>query len=104
MTDVNDAETILGMPAKNASGVVMGQEALKLSPEGRILMMLGREGVAGTGADGFDRPTGVAVAANGDIFVSDGHTANKHNASRVVKFSRDGRFIKEWGRKGSAAG
>jgi len=103
-TDVNDQSAILGMPAKNADGVVMGQEALKLSPDGKILMTLGKEGVAGTGQDGFDRPTGVAVGRNGDIFVSDGHAPNKSGAARVVKFSRDGRFIKEWGRKGSAPG
>ncbi len=82
----------------------MGQEVLKLSPDGKVLMMLGKQGVAGTGADGFDRPTGVAVAANGDIFVSDGHDPNKSGAGRVVKFSKDGRFIKAWGRKGSAPG
>jgi DNA-binding beta-propeller fold protein YncE len=103
-TDVNDEEAILGVPARSANGVVMGQEVLKLSPEGKVLMALGTEGVAGSGANGFDRPTSVAVASNGDIFVSDGHAPNKHDAGRVVKFSRDGRFIKEWGRKGSAPG
>ena len=46
----------------------------------------------------------MAVAPNGDIFVSDGHTPNKFGTSRVVKFSKDGKFIKAWGRKGSAAG
>jgi len=103
-TDVNDQETILGMSARNAAGVIMGQEVLKLSPEGKVLMTLGKEGVAGTGPDGFDRPTGVAVAPSGDIFVSDGHEPNKSGAGRVVKFSKDGRFIKEWGRKGAAPG
>src|SRR2546425_6697372 len=103
-TDVNDEETILGMSAKNASGVIMGEEVLKLSPEGKVLMMLGKEGVAGTGPDAFDRPTGVAVASNGDIFVSDGHAPNKYGTGRVVKFSKDGHFIKAWGRKGSAPG
>jgi DNA-binding beta-propeller fold protein YncE len=68
------------------------------------LMTLGKPGVAGTGPDGFDRPTSVAVAPNGDVFVSDGHAPNKTGAGRVVKFSNDGRFIKEWGRKGSAPG
>ena len=102
VTDVNDQETVLGMSARNAAGAVMGQEVLKLSPDGKVLMMLGKQGVAGTGADGFDRPTGVAVAANGDIFVSDGHDPNKSGAGRVVKFSKDGHFIKAWGRKGSA--
>jgi DNA-binding beta-propeller fold protein YncE len=103
-TDVNDQETVLGISAKNASGVVMGEEVLKLSPDGRVLLTLGKEGVAGTGPDAFDRPTGVAVAPNGDIFVSDGHAPNKFGTARVVKFSKDGRFIKSWGRKGSAPG
>lgn len=103
-TDVNDQEMILGMSARNSEGVIMGQEVLKLSPEGKVLMVLGKEGVAGTGPDAFDRPTSVAVAPNGDIFVSDGHDPNKYSAGRVVKFSKDGRFIKTWGRKGSAPG
>lgn len=103
-SDVNDEETVLGMSAKNAAGVVMGQEVLKLSPEGKVLMTLGKEGVAGTGPDMFDRPTGVAIAPNGDIFVSDGHYPNKHNTARVVEFSKDGKFIKEWGKKGAGPG
>lgn len=103
-TDVNDQDTILGMSARNASGVVMGEEVLKLSPEGKVLMTLGEEGVAGTGPNTFDRPTSVAVAPNGDIFVSDGHAPNKYGTARVVKFSKDGRFVKSWGRKGSGPG
>jgi DNA-binding beta-propeller fold protein YncE len=103
-TDVNDEETILGMSARNASGVVMGEEVLKLSPAGKVLMILGKEGVAGTGPDAFDRPTSVAVAPNGDIFVSDGHAPNKYGTARVVKFSKDGRLIKSWGGKGSGPG
>jgi sugar lactone lactonase YvrE len=42
------------------------------------------------------------VAKNGDIFVADGHGATTNN--RVVKFSRDGDFIKAWGRRGSGPG
>jgi DNA-binding beta-propeller fold protein YncE len=103
-TDVNDQEKVLGLSARNEKGVILGQEVLKLSPDGKVLMMLGKEGVAGTGADGFDRPSGVAVAPNGDIFVSDGHDPNVHKAGRVVKFSKDGHFIKSWGKKGSAPG
>jgi hypothetical protein len=103
-SDVNDQATVLGMSAKNADGVVMGQEVLKLSPTGKILMVLGKEGVAGNGPDTFDRPTGVAVAANGDVFVSDGHSPNKHNSARIVKFAKDGSFIKTWGQKGAGPG
>jgi len=103
-TDVNDAEVVLGMSARNATGVVMGQEVLKLSPNGQVLMTLGREGVSGNGPDAFDRPTGVAIAPNGDIFVTDGHLPNAHNNGRVLKFSKDGKFIKSWGKRGSAPG
>jgi hypothetical protein len=103
-SDVNDEESVLGMSAKNADGVVRGQEVLKLSPAGKVLMTIGKEGVSGNGPDTFDRPTGVAVAPNGDVFVTDGHAPNQHNSARVVKFSRDGRFIKTWGHKGTAPG
>jgi DNA-binding beta-propeller fold protein YncE len=104
VTDVNDKETILGMPARNAAGVIFGQEVLKLDQNGKVLMMLGKMGVGGSGTDTFDRPTGVGIAANGDIFVSDGHNGNASNGARVMKFSKDGRFIKTWGHRGSAPG
>ena len=104
VSDVNDQDTVLGMSAKNADGAIMGQEVLKLSPNGKVFMMLGKEGVAGNGPDTFDRPTGVAVAPNGDIFVADGHAPNKYDSARVVKFSKDGHFIKSWGRKGPEPG
>jgi DNA-binding beta-propeller fold protein YncE len=103
-SDVNDKESVLGMSAKNADGVTKGQEVLKLSPKGKILMMLGKEGVAGNGPDTFDRPAGVAVAPNGDIFVADGHAPNSLNAARIVKFNKDGKFIKSWGHMGPEPG
>ena len=103
-SDVNDHETVLGMSAKNADGVVRGQEVLKLDQAGKVLMMLGHEGVAGNSNDLFDRPTGVAIAPNGDIFVSDGHQPNTFGNARIMKFTKDGQFIKTWGRKGPAPG
>jgi hypothetical protein len=103
-TDTNDQETILGRPAKNARGATMGQAVLKISPTGKVLMTIGTEGVGGNGPYLFDRPTGVAIGANGDIFVADGHSRNKSNSARVVKYSRDGKFIKAWGQLGSEPG
>jgi hypothetical protein len=104
VSDVNDEATVLGMSAKNAAGVVMGREVMKLSSDGKVLMTLGKEGVGGPGTDTFDRPTGVAVAPNGDVFVSDGHHPNKSNNARVLKFDKDGKFIKTWGHLGKGAG
>ena len=79
-----------------------GHIVVKFSPEGKVLMTLGKPGVAGPGTDVFNRPTDVVVATNGDIFVSDGHGGDSN--ARVVKFSKDGKFIKTWGKKGSATG
>jgi hypothetical protein len=83
-TDVNDKATVLGLLARNAACVVLGQEVLKLDQNGKILMTLGKIGLGGNGTDTFDRPTGVAVAPNGDIFISDGHSSNESNNGRVV--------------------
>src|SRR5579863_7746173 len=80
-----------------------GHQVFKFDPDGKVLMTLGKAGVAGDGPDTFNQPNDVAIAPNGDIFVSDGHTPAKGNA-RVVKFSKDGKFIKQWGGHGSEPG
>ena len=103
-TDTNDGETILGKPARNAQGVMMGQTVFKLDPTGKLLMTIGTPGAGGIGPYSFDRPTGVAVAANGDVFVSDGHFRNRSNTARIVKYSAAGQFIKTWGRMGTEPG
>ena len=71
-----------------------GQQVMKFSPDGKLLLTLGKAGVMGTDTETFNQPADVAVAQNGDIFVADGH-----GNARIVKFSKDGRFIKEWGKK-----
>jgi DNA-binding beta-propeller fold protein YncE len=79
-----------------------GEQATKFSAEGMVLMTLGKAGIAGSGTDTFNGPCDVAVAANGDIFVADGHGGETN--ARVVKFSKDGKFIKAWGKKGAGPG
>ena len=79
-----------------------GHTVVKFSPEGKVLMTLGKPGVAGDGPDTFNQPSDVVVASNGDIFVADGHGGNSN--ARIVKFSKDGKFIKAWGKKGAAPG
>jgi hypothetical protein len=83
-----------------------GHQVFKLSQDGKVLLTLGRKGVAGAGADEFDAPTDVAIGRNGDIFVGDGHsgggTANGN--ARIVKFDKDGKFLKTWGKKGMGPG
>jgi DNA-binding beta-propeller fold protein YncE len=79
-----------------------GHQVFKFSPDGKLLMTLGRAGVAGSGLDEFNAPSAVLVAPNGDVFVADGH-GGKTNA-RIMKFTHDGKFIKTWGHKGTGPG
>ncbi len=70
------------------------------------MLTLGKKGVAGPGLDEFDAPTEVAIATNGDIFVGDGHTGGGTAAgnARIMKFDKNGKFIKTWGKKGMGPG
>ena len=97
-----DAATqdIVAIAAK--AGGKFGHQVIKFSPDGKVLMRLGEAGVPGSDERHFISPSSVAVAANGDIFVADGHGVNENN--RVVKFSKDGKFIKAWGKTGYAPG
>jgi sugar lactone lactonase YvrE len=79
-----------------------GHQVFKFSPDGKVLMTLGKPGTAGSGTDEFNAPSAVLVAPNGDIFVADGHGGNTN--ARIVKFDKTGKFIKTWGKKGSAPG
>ena len=78
----------------------VGHVVYKFSPEGELLLTLGNIGIAGDGVDTFNRPTDVAVAPNGEIFVTDGHGPN----NRVMKFSSEGVFVESWGNTGSEPG
>ncbi|MCM3878915.1 MAG: peptidyl-alpha-hydroxyglycine alpha-amidating lyase family protein [Vicinamibacterales bacterium] len=84
---------------------------IKFNPEGRVTMVLGRRPEQVDGAYTtppnqpqpptekylFRRPTDVAFGPNDEIFVSDGYVNH-----RVVKYDKNGRFMKEVG--GSAPG
>ena len=85
-----------------AGPVGKGHTVVKFSREGKVLLTLGTPGVAGDSTETFNRPSAVAVAANGDIFVADGHGGNSN--ARIMKFAKDGKFIKTWGKKGTAPG
>ncbi|MEI6398120.1 MAG: peptidyl-alpha-hydroxyglycine alpha-amidating lyase family protein [Verrucomicrobiaceae bacterium] len=72
---------------------------VKMEMTGRVLMTLGERDVPGDDKKHFNRPTDVAIASNGDIFVADGY-----GNSRIVKFDRDGKFLKSWGGRGTGKG
>jgi DNA-binding beta-propeller fold protein YncE len=93
---------------------------IEFDPQGRVLMVFGRKPEAVEGgappAPGvtpppppaafatfahrlFNRPTDVAWDPAGNSFIADGY-----GNSRVMKFDRDGNWVKEWGKRGTAPG
>ena len=72
---------------------------LKTTLDGEVLLELGTADEAGTDERTFDKPTDVAVAPDGTIYVSDGY-----GNCRVVVFDPDGRYRGTWGRPGTAPG
>jgi DNA-binding beta-propeller fold protein YncE len=78
---------------------VAWHQALKFSADGTPLLALGRRGAAGADSLHFDRPSDVAVAPDGTVYVSDGY-----GNDRIVRFAADGRWLGAWGHKGRNAG
>ena len=81
-----------------------GLQVIKLSPQGEVLLRLGTAGKRGNDGAHFQSPSDVITARNGDIFVSDGHApiagiVPPDLDMRVMKFAKDGTFIKQWGGK-----
>ena len=75
-------------------------QVMKFSPQDKLLFTLGIKGKAGTDAKTFNRPTDIAFTPNGDaVYISDGY-----GNSRVVKFTPDGKYLLDWGKKGTGPG
>ena len=86
------------MPAK-----VVGHQVVKFSPEGKVLLTLGKAGGNPPGADAADpasfyQPNDVITYPNGDILVAEGHGGAN---SRLIKFDKTGKFLMQYGKKGT---
>jgi sugar lactone lactonase YvrE len=97
------------VPLGGGDSAGKGHTVVKFSPEGRVLLTLGKSGKAGDPPELLNEPCDVVTAANGDIFVADGHSGQNTNAgpatvARIVKFSKDGKFLKSFGKWGSGPG
>jgi sugar lactone lactonase YvrE len=87
-------------PAGPAAGSTRGHQVFKFNPDGKLLMTLGESG-GGVDPKYFFQPNDVIVAPGGEIFVSQGHGQGQ---SEVLKFSKDGAFLKRFGKTGTGPG
>jgi sugar lactone lactonase YvrE len=97
---------------------IQKHQVKKFQTDGTLVMTLGKYGVRdGTTPDTFNQPTHVVVVPpNDDIFVSDGYgglcptalpgcdKGSPVTTMRIVKFNKDGKFVKAWGKRGKGPG
>jgi len=91
------------------AGDVGAHTVRKFSRDGQVLLTIGTAGEAGewneaAGSHKLNQPNDVAVADNGDVFIVQGHTPGPKGDARVLKFDKSGRFLVQWGGKGTAPG
>ena len=75
------------------------QQVFKFSHDGKLLLAIGTERTPGVDATHFNLPADIAFASDGSVYVADGYGNN-----RVAKFSSDGKFLLDWGHKGTGPG
>jgi sugar lactone lactonase YvrE len=80
-----------------------GMQVIKFSPDGKVLLKLGKPGQPGMGNDEFNQPTGVAALSNGDIVITEGH-GSKLNKSRVNIYTKDGKYLRSFASHGTGEG
>jgi DNA-binding beta-propeller fold protein YncE len=74
-------------------------QVMEFTNEGQLLRTWGIKGKAGTTPETFNRPTDIAFAPTGEVYISDGY-----GNSRVVKLSREGKYEMAWGKPGKGPG
>jgi hypothetical protein len=94
--------------SENPATAGRGFQMFKFTPEGKQLLALGKAGVSKAGPDTLIGPTACAIAPNGDVIVADGHWPRPKSAQqdgdRLVRFTKDGKFVRDYGRFGSGPG
>ncbi len=100
---VPSAEEIKKFPGEDHKGSV----AVKFSPDGKVLMTLGKPGVKGNPPEALTEPTDVVTdPANGDIYVAESHTnvEDPNLVGRISVFDKDGKFLRTIGKTGTGPG
>ena len=94
--------------AKSPDSKGKGHTVVKFSPEGKVLLRLGTPGVAGNPPDALTEPTSILMAPNGTVYISEGHQQGANAApttvSRISMFTKEGKYIRSFGKLGSGPG
>ena len=75
------------------------QQVFKFTHDGQLIFAVGEPRVGAWDPTHFNQPTDIQIRADGTFYVSDGYVN-----SRVAIFDKNGKWVREWGRKGSGPG
>lgn len=93
-------------PLPPMPATVVGHQVVKFSPQGTVLLTLGKPGGNAPGQPqdpaSFYQPNDVITYPNGDILVAEGHGNAAPSTARLIRFDRTGKFLREYGKMGSA--
>ena len=85
-----------GAAGAPATPPTVGHQVHKFSPDGKLLMTLGKAG-GGRDTAFFWQPNDVLVAPNGDIYVAEGHSSNASASGSIYKFDKGGKLLRKFG-------
>lgn len=88
-------------PAGPNPAATKGHQVFKFSPKGELLLTIGKAGGATGATECCWQPNDVITNSDGEIFVAEGHGQNQND--RIIKFSKDGKFLQAWGTRGNGA-
>jgi DNA-binding beta-propeller fold protein YncE len=84
-----------------------GSVVVKFSPEGKVLMTLGKPGVRGNPPEALTDPTDLVTdPGNGDVYVAESHTdvSDPRLVGRISVFDKNGKFLRTIGKAGTGPG
>ncbi|MEX2284560.1 MAG: peptidyl-alpha-hydroxyglycine alpha-amidating lyase family protein [Gemmatimonadota bacterium] len=93
-----------GTPLPPAPEKLVGHNVYKFSPDGKLLLTLGKPGGSREPGEFFWQPNDVLVAPNGNVYVAEGHSSSATANARILVFDKSGKFLKEFGKKGTGPG
>jgi len=98
---VTDCACTLGRNAPRDT--TRGHQVFKFSPDGQLLLTLGKAGGAKEPSF-FWQPNDVVTDNDGMIYVAEGHQDGDSANARIVVFDKSGKFVRAWGTHGSGVG
>ena len=84
-----------------------GSVVVKFSPEGKVLLTLGKSGVRGNPPEALTDPTDVVTdPGNGDVYIAESHTdvTDPNLIGRISVFNKSGKFLRTIGKAGTGPG